>query len=78
VKIDKIELYYVKIPLSKEEPGFFSERPVFHPNWIPGYHQTDMRFYLLKLSTDSGLDGCWSGDGVDGRRQPWLAGGSHR
>ncbi|MRG92071.1 mandelate racemase/muconate lactonizing enzyme family protein [Polyangium spumosum] len=57
MKIERVELYYVKIPLSGDRPGFFDERVVFEPNWIPGYHQTDLRFYLLRLVTDAGLDG---------------------
>lgn len=57
MKIDRVELYYLHIPLSRDEPGFFAERTVFHPNWIPGYHQTDVRLYLLKLSSDSGHEG---------------------
>jgi len=57
MKIDRIELYHVKIPLSEERPGFFDDRVVFQPNWIPGYHQIDVRFYLLRLVTESGLDG---------------------
>jgi len=58
MKVTRIELYYVKIPLSRgKEPGFFSRRPSFHPNWIPGFRQTDLRFYLLRLRTDSGHEG---------------------
>jgi D-galactarolactone cycloisomerase len=57
MKVDRIELYAVKIPLSEERPGFFDDRVVFEPNWIPGYHQTDVRFYLLRLVTDAGIDG---------------------
>ncbi|MDI1445350.1 enolase C-terminal domain-like protein [Polyangium sp. 6x1] len=57
MKIERIELYYVKIPLSGDRPGFFDDRVVFEPNWIPGYHQIDLRLYLLRLVTDAGIDG---------------------
>lgn len=57
MKISKVELYNVKIPLYEREGGFFSARTAFEPNWIPGFRQTDVRFYLLRLITDSGLDG---------------------
>lgn len=57
MKISKIELYNVKIPLYEREHGFFSARTVFRPNWIPGFHQTDVRFYLLRLITSNGLEG---------------------
>ena len=56
MKISKIELYHVKIPLYDDEKGFFSAHKAFHPNWIPGFHQTDVRFYLLRLVTSSGVD----------------------
>jgi len=57
MKIDRIELYAVKIPLSEQRPGFFDDRVVFHPSWIPGYHHIDVRFYLLRVVTDVGIDG---------------------
>lgn len=57
MKISKIELYNVKIPIHDREPGFLAGRAAFHPNWIPGFHQAEVRFYLLRLVTDSGLDG---------------------
>lgn len=57
MKIDRIELYYVKIPLSDSPPGLLGDRVTFHPNWIPGYRQTDLRFYLLRLRADSGHEG---------------------
>jgi len=55
--IKKIELFYVKIPLAKRKPGFFAEHPYFTPSWIPGFRQSEMRFYLLRLTTDKGLEG---------------------
>jgi len=57
MKIDSIELYFVKIPLEKKKPGFFSEPNYFLPSWIPGFRQSEMRFYLLKLGTDEGYEG---------------------
>ena len=57
MKIDRIELYYVKIPLEEKKPGFFSEPAYFTPSWIPGFRQSEMRFYLLKLETDQGYEG---------------------
>ncbi len=57
VKISKVELYFAKIPLEEGDDGFFSERTAFQPNWFPGFHQTDVRFYLLRLEADNGLEG---------------------
>jgi len=57
MKIDCIELYYVKIPLEDKKPGFFSQPAYFTPSWIPGFRQSEMRFYLLKLATDQGVEG---------------------
>ncbi|MCB1317422.1 MAG: mandelate racemase/muconate lactonizing enzyme family protein [Leptospiraceae bacterium] len=55
--INEIELFYVKVPLAQSKPGFFAERHGFFPSWIPGFHQTEMRMYVLRLRTDSGLEG---------------------
>jgi L-alanine-DL-glutamate epimerase-like enolase superfamily enzyme len=55
--ISEIELYNVKIPLAKNKPGFFAERPYMEPSWIPGFRQSEMRFYLLRLKTDTGVEG---------------------
>lgn len=55
--ISNIELYRVKIPLAKNKPGFFAEHPYFEPSWIPGFRQSEMRFYLLRLVTDTGVEG---------------------
>ena len=54
MKIDRIELYYVKVPLEENKPGFFGNPVFFTPSWIPGFRQSEMRCYLLKLGTDSG------------------------
>lgn len=57
MKIDCIELYFVKIPLEDKRPGFFTQPKYFSPSWIPGFRQSEMRFYLLKLGTDAGYEG---------------------
>ena len=57
MKIDCIELYFVKIPLEDKSPGFFTQPKYFSPSWIPGFRQSEMRFYLLKLGTNAGYDG---------------------
>ncbi len=49
MKIAQIDLWHVSIPL---------ERP-FYPSWIPGFPQTENRFTLVRLRTESGLEG-WS------------------
>jgi D-galactarolactone cycloisomerase len=60
IKINRVELYFLKIPLTPGRLPFFrrfAKRTVFRPSWIPGFHQTDVRLYLLKLATDSGHEG---------------------
>lgn len=57
MKINRIELYYVKIPLEEKKPGFFGEPAYFTPSWIPGFRQSEMRFYFLKLGTNKGHEG---------------------
>jgi L-alanine-DL-glutamate epimerase-like enolase superfamily enzyme len=51
MKIDRIELYHVAIPLPKP----------FYPAWIPGNPQTMNRFTLLRLTTDGGVQGLAAG-----------------
>ena len=56
MKINRVELYFLKIPLAlRWQP--FAEHTIFRPSWIPGFHQTDVRLYLLRLATDSGHEG---------------------
>ncbi|MBN1318733.1 MAG: mandelate racemase/muconate lactonizing enzyme family protein [Anaerolineales bacterium] len=57
MKIDLIELFYVKIPLEANKPGFFGNPAYFTPSWIPGFRQSEVRLYLLKLGTDDGHEG---------------------
>ena len=54
----------MRLPLAARRPGFLAKRPGFEPNWIPGFTQSEVRFYLLRLTTDSGLDRYDAGRGV--------------
>ena len=51
MKIDRIELFHVAIPLPKP----------FYPSWIPGYPQTHARSTVIRLTTDDGLQGVSAG-----------------
>jgi D-galactarolactone cycloisomerase len=71
VKIDRIELFHVAIPLPKP----------FYPSWIPGYPQTENRFTLIRLTTDEGVQGLSAGvafekerEGLGGLLGPYLIG----
>jgi L-alanine-DL-glutamate epimerase-like enolase superfamily enzyme len=71
VKIDRIELFHVAIPLPKP----------FYPAWIPGYPQTENRFTLIRLTTDEGAQGLAAGvafekerEGLGGLLGPYLIG----
>jgi L-alanine-DL-glutamate epimerase-like enolase superfamily enzyme len=71
MKIDRIELFHVAIPLP---------RP-FYPAWIPGYPQTQNRFTLLRLTTTDGVEGLAAGvafekerEGLGGLIGPYLIG----
>ncbi len=71
MKIDRIELYHVAIPLSKP----------FYPAWIPGYPQTVNRFTLLRVTADEGVQGLAAGmafeqerEGLGGLIGPYLIG----
>ena len=59
MKIDRIELFHVAIPLSKP----------FYPSWIPGYPQTVNRFTLLRLTTDDGVQGIAAGMAFERERE---------
>jgi L-alanine-DL-glutamate epimerase-like enolase superfamily enzyme len=59
MKIDRIELFHVSIPL---------ETP-FHPAWIPGYPQTANRFTLARLTTDEGVRGLAAGTAFERERE---------
>jgi L-alanine-DL-glutamate epimerase-like enolase superfamily enzyme len=71
MKIDRIELFHVAIPLPKP----------FYPSWIPGYPQTENRFTLLRVTTDDGVQGLAAGvafererEGLGGLLGPYLIG----
>jgi len=59
MKIDRIELFHVAIPLEKP----------FHPAWIPGYPQTANRFTLARLTTDDGVQGLAAGIAFERERE---------
>jgi len=59
MKVDRIELFHVAIPLA---------RP-FHPAWIPGYPQTANRFTLARLTTDDGVQGLAAGVAFERERE---------
>jgi L-alanine-DL-glutamate epimerase-like enolase superfamily enzyme len=59
VRIDRIELFHVAIPLAKP----------FHPAWIPGYPQTANRFTLARLTTDDGVQGLAAGVAFERERE---------
>jgi L-alanine-DL-glutamate epimerase-like enolase superfamily enzyme len=71
MKVDRIELFHVAIPLPKP----------FYPSWIPGYPQTVNRFTVLRLTTDDGVQGLAAGvafeeerEGLGGLLGPYLIG----
>ena len=59
VKIDRIELFHVAVPLPKP----------FHPAWIPGYPQTLNRFTLARITTDEGAQGLAAGAAFNRERE---------
>lgn len=59
MKIDRIELFHVAIPLAKP----------FHPAWIPGYPQTANRFTLARLTTSDGVQGLAAGVAFERERE---------
>jgi D-galactarolactone cycloisomerase len=58
-KITAIELYHVRVPLDK----------AFYPSWIPGYPQTENRFDLIRVITDSGIEGFSAGPAIANERR---------
>lgn len=61
MKVDCVELYDVKIPLPS----------VFYPAWIPGYPQHEVRFTLVRIVTEGGIEG-WSAGAAMGREREGL------
>jgi D-galactarolactone cycloisomerase len=71
MKINRIELFHVAIPLPKP----------FYPSWIPGYPQTVNRFTLMRVTTEDGVQGLAAGmafererEGLGGLIGPYLIG----
>lgn len=58
-RITRIELYHVAFPLRKP----------FYPSWIPGYPQTENRFDLIRIVTESGVEGWSAGPAMHGERR---------
>lgn len=56
--IDRIELYFVAAPLPAP----------FAPAWIPGSSRTSISFYLIRLTTDDGIEGFSAFPGVGRER----------
>jgi len=56
--ISRIELYHVAIPLPAR----------FYPSWIPGFPQTENRFTLIRILTESGLEGYSAGPAMGKER----------
>lgn len=61
MKITQIDLWHVAIPLAK----------TFYPSWIPGFPQSENRFTLVRLRTQSGIEG-WSAGAAMGREREGL------
>jgi len=59
MKISKIELYHVSVPLKE----------TFWPTWIPGYPQTHNKFTLIRLVTDEGIEGWSAGSALGVERE---------
>lgn len=59
--IDRIELYFVKAPLSAP----------FAPSWMPGLVREAITFYLVRFVTDEGIEG-WSAFTSGGRERAGL------
>jgi L-alanine-DL-glutamate epimerase-like enolase superfamily enzyme len=59
MKVHRIELYHVSIPLPKP----------FYPSWIPAYPQQFNRCTLLKITTDDGLVGYSAGMAMEEERE---------
>lgn len=59
MKVDRIELFHVAIPLPKP----------FYPAWIPGYPQTVNRFTLVRVTTDEGVQGLAAGVAFEQERE---------
>jgi len=54
MKINRIELYHVLVPLDH----------TFWPTWISGYPQTHNSFTLIKIGTNEGIEGYSAGSAI--------------
>jgi len=61
MKISRIDLWHVKVPL----------KAPFHPSWIPGFAQTENRFTLVRIATADGAEG-WSAAPAMGQERSGL------
>ncbi len=59
MKVDRIELYHITIPLPAD----------FYPAWIPGFPQRYNRSTLIKITTDDGLVGYSAGMAMEEERE---------
>ncbi|NLA05411.1 MAG: mandelate racemase/muconate lactonizing enzyme family protein [Firmicutes bacterium] len=59
MKVERIELYHISIPLPED----------FYPSWIPGYPQRFNRSTLIKITTDDGLVGYSAGMAMEEERE---------
>ena len=59
MKVERIELYHISIPLPED----------FYPSWIPGYPQRFNRSTLIKITTDDGLIGYSAGMAMEEERE---------
>lgn len=60
-RVARIELFHVAVPLPAP----------FYPSWIPGFPQTENRFTLLRVTTESGVVGHSAGPAM-GRERSGL------
>jgi L-alanine-DL-glutamate epimerase-like enolase superfamily enzyme len=57
-KVARVELWHVEVPLPA----------TFHPSWIPGFPQNENRFTLIRVTTESGVDGFSAGPAMGHER----------
>jgi hypothetical protein len=50
-------IYFILIKDQNVLERMVGERAYFEPNWIPGFRQADVMIYILKLTTENGLEG---------------------
>ena len=61
MKIDRIELFHVAVPLPAP----------FFPSWIPGFRQVENRFDLLRLESSDGIVGYSAAPSMGIEREGW-------